>query len=430
MSRQPRSSGRWATAAGQAVRYLTLGVAMSVIRNWTLALLSLVLSVSLWLYVTEAENPVKVDTFPGLIPVEVVNVPSNLAVAAISETQVSVRIEAPEDVWDRLSIDDFRARVDLSGVTTREVSAKVNVTTSHRDVDVIEPAPREIAVTLEPMTSRVVPVQVDLVGSPPVGFEVAATEPSRIEARLIGPETLVNQVQAVCAEVNLSTGVKVSFTQTVILKAKDKRCGDIQGVSIDPEDVRVSVEMQQIVFSAGFIVAPAIRGAPAAGFQIASVTVEPALVRVSGPVEVLQSIDAVSGIPTEEVSVDGATAGTLVRTVALTIPEGATVEGASEVTVRVNIVASTGQRVFEVAPQLRNVPQGLAATLATTVVRITLQGQVSLLDTLTPSDVLIYADLTGLKEGLHLVELRVQAPAGTALVSIDPPAAGVALAPP
>jgi YbbR domain-containing protein len=428
-AREPgRSPSGWRQTA-QVVRYLTLGAAQSVLRNWTLAGLALILSLSLWVFVSEAENPTRTDFFPGVIPIEVVNVPPNLAVSSVSDTLVSVRISAPESVFDRLSAEDFHARVDLSAATAREVRVPVIVTTDNRRVEIIEPSPREVTVTLEPVTSRTVPVEVDLVGAPPVGFEVGEVAPAVTEVRVSGPETIINQLRTACAEVNLATGVKVSFTQTVVLKGKNLRCGDIQGLTFDPNDVAVDVELRQVIFSSGFVVAPTVRGTPAEGFRIASVSAEPGIVRISGPVDVLQSINAIAGIPTEDVSVDGATAGTITQTVGLKVPPGAQVQGASQVTVRVTIAAVTGQRLFEVVPQVRNVPAGLRATLATPSVRLVLQGEMNTLNALSPADIVVFLDAAGREAGLHLLEVRVQPPAGTSIISIDPPLIGVALSP-
>ncbi len=426
---EPRGGqSRWRQAV-EVARYLTVGTAQSILRNWTLAGLALVLSLSLWVFVSEAENPTRTDFFPGVIPIEVVNVPPNLAVSSLSETLVSVRISAPESVFERLSVDDFHARVDLSAATAREVRVPVIVTTENRRVEIIEPSPREITVTLEPVTSRTVPVEVDLVGAPPIGFEVGDVTPSLTEVRVSGPETLINQLRTGCAEVNLATGIKVSFTQTVVLKGKNLRCGDIQGVTFEPSDVTVDVEMRQVVFSAGFVVAPVVRGTPAQGFRIASVSVEPGIVRISGPVDVLQSINAIAGIPTEDVSVDGATAGVITQTVGLKVPPGAQVQGASQVTVRVTIAAVTGERLFEVVPEVRNVAPGLKSTLATPVVRLVLQGEVNILNALSPADIPVFLDANGLDAGLHLLEVRVQPPTGTSIISIEPPLIGIALSP-
>lgn len=428
-ARAPRESASGWRQAGHLVRYLTLGAVQSVLRNWTLAGLALILSLSLWVFVSEAENPTRTDFFPGVIPIEIVNVPPNLAVSSVSETLVSVRVSAPEHVFDRLSVDDFHARVDLSAATAREVRVPVIVTTDNRRVEVIEPSPREITVTLEPVTSRTAPVDVDLVGAPPVGFEVGEIAPALTEVRVSGPETLVNQLRSACAEVNLATGLKVSFTQTVILKGKNLRCGDIQGLTFEPADVTVSVEVRQVIFSSGFVVAPVVRGTPAEGFRIASVSTDPAIVRISGPVDVLQSINAIAGIPTEEVSVDGATAGVITQRVGLKIPPGAQVQGASQVTVRVTIAAITGERPFDVVPEVRNARAGLRSTLATPVVRLVLQGEVNTLNALSPSDIPVFVDAAGLEAGLHLLEVRVQPPANTSIISIDPPLIGVALSP-
>src|SRR5690606_9146945 len=79
-----------------------------------LLLVSLLIAIGLWVFVTDAENPTVVDFFPQPIPVEAVNVSDQLAVANQLPT-VSVRISAPSDRWEQLTSADFRALVNLDG---------------------------------------------------------------------------------------------------------------------------------------------------------------------------------------------------------------------------------------------------------------------------------------------------------------------------
>ena len=91
-----------------------------------LLLFSLLLGVALWVFVTEEENPTRTDIFPAPISVRAVNVGQSLAVANQLEF-IDVRIAAPEDRWEQLTSDNFRAFVDLNGLEAREQNVPVRV---------------------------------------------------------------------------------------------------------------------------------------------------------------------------------------------------------------------------------------------------------------------------------------------------------------
>lgn len=406
---------------------LVVRMVVSLRYNISLGVLSVALAISLWLFVTDTENPERTDYFAGLVSVEAVNVPPDRAVFFKTQPSVSVRVSAPEDVFDRLTTEDFRAIVDLSGVTAREVSLPVRVTSFNSEVKVIEASPSRLSLTLESLTSKVVPVRVHAVGAPPLGFEVASSRTTPDEVVVSGAESLVNQVAAAEADVNL-TGVRIDVSRTVELRARDQRGGDIEGVTIQPSSAEVELELVQREFTQGFVVSPLITGVPAEGYNITAVQVDPPLVSVSGRAEVLQSIDAVKGVLTEEVNIDGAQSD-VVRTVRLSLPEGARVSGREDVTVRVRIAPAEGQFTFSVAPALSGLASDLAATLAQGVVQVTVEGLVPTLNSLTTADIAVTLDVSGLSAGVHTVDVEVEAPAGTRLVAIDPSRMGVTLRP-
>jgi YbbR domain-containing protein len=404
---------------------LVVRMVVSLRYNISLGVLSVALAISLWLFVTDTENPERTDYFAGLVSVEAVNVPPDRAVFFKSQPSVSVRVSAPEDVFDRMTTEDFRAIVDLSGVTAREAVLPVRVTSFNREVEVVEVSPSRLSLSLESLTSKVVPVRVHEVGAPPLGFEVASRRTTPEQVIVSGAESLVSQVDAAEADVNL-TGVRIDVSIAVGLRARDERGGDIEGVTIQPPSAEVELELVQREFTQGFVVSPFITGVPAEGHNITGVEVDPPLVSVSGTAEVLQSIDAVKGVPTEEVSIDGAQSD-VVRTVRLSLPEGARVSGREGVTVRVHIAAAQGQFTFMVAPALSGLASDLVATLAQGVVRVTVEGPVPTLNSLTTADIGLTLDVTGLSAGVHIVDVDVELPAGTKLVAVDPSRMGITL---
>jgi YbbR domain-containing protein len=399
----------------------------SVAGNLSLAALSVALAVSLWLFVTERENPAVEENFANPIPIEFVNAPDGLALSNASETLVRVRIEAPESELDDLSVEDFEATADLGGLQPGTSSIVVDVETPSSRVNLVSVNPARVNVTLEEVRTKEVPVQVSLVGSPQQGFEATnqTVEPQR--ATVSGPASLVERVDAAVAEVNL-TGLRVDFSSDrVPLTPRDIRGGEISRVTVDPEAAQVEVDVEQREFSLAFVVNPAISGQPASGFNVSGITVDPRLITVTGPVEVLASIDAVRGLTTEEISINDARSE-VVRSVEVLLPAGARVQGTSSVQVRVGIQPARGEFTFRVVPSVQNVGAGLVVTQADAVA-VTLAGEVPTLDGIAPEAIGVTVDAQGLAAGVYSLPVQVQAPDGTTVVAVDPQQLGIALTP-
>ena len=393
--------------------------------NLGLAAVSLALAFALWVFVTDTENPERTDFFAGAVPVEPVDVPPGLAVASLSGAAVSVRIRAPDDVWDELTTENFQATVDLSGVSAREATVTVVVSVrDQRDVKIVEVSPPRVDVTLEPVATKIVPVTVKLVGAPPTGFEPAPgrTRPEQVTAS--GPESLINLLAEAVADVNL-TGLRVSLDQAVTLVARDGRGGDLGGVVLEPATVQVELPIVQRELSLAYVVKPSLRGSPSDGFNVSSVRLDPQFVVLTGPIEVLQSITELS---TDEVDISGASSD-VERVVRLHLPAGVRADGGDEVTVRVLVTAAIGEMALGLAPNVGGLGDGLSASLFPGLVLVRVSGEVPVLRSLTPASLTAVVDLSGLGAGTHTVPLRVDAPPGVLVVSIEPVEAVVTIAP-
>jgi YbbR domain-containing protein len=187
----------------------------------------------------------------------------------------------------------------------------------------------------------------------------------------------------------------------------------------------VSVAIEQREFSLEFVVNPVISGRPAAGYNVTSVVVDPPIVTLTGPLDVLQSIDAVEGVGTAEVVIGDARA-TVTRTVEIALPTGLGVIGSNTVLVTVAISPAPGEIAFLVVPQVRNVADGLVVTQAAPVF-VTLSGDAPTLQALTPESIVVVADAQGLGEGLFTLPMTVSAPPGTSVVRVEPGELGIAL---
>jgi YbbR domain-containing protein len=380
-----------------------------------LALVSLVAAIALWVAVTDAENPNRVAVFSGGIEVQPVNVPDGLAVASIREPIVSVRIAADEDTFRRLTTANFRAEVDLSGVrqasTDQFVIADV---VGDEEVEIIEVSPAFVTVTLEPVSTRQVPVQSNLVGSPPQGFTLASVSPDPGFVNVTGATSLVQLVANAGLDVNL-TGLRASLQQVYPLIARDARGADIRGVRIEPGNANVRVEIVQQEVTLAMTIVPLAQGRVADGYNLVAVSADPPAIAVSGTLEALQ---AVPYITTEPVDVTNLRAD-LTRNVRLRLPAGLQTSRDS-VNVRLRVVPAQGEITFSVAPQVTGIPEGMTATLQTSAITLRLSGELPTLRALTPGSVRATVSVSGLGEGVHVLTPATTAPQGVQVVASDP----------
>lgn len=394
-------------------------------RSPGLALLSALLSVSLWVSVTEEQNPTLVETFPVPIGVEAVNVGPGIAVANSIEP-VQVRISAPEDRWEQLTSVNFQAVADLNGLESREQQVPVRVdVTGVRGVRVVEVIPATVLVNLEDFVSKDVAVVARAVGALPLGYELASTTPDVATVEVSGPESLVELVVEVIADVNV-TGLTVSLPQSVDLTPQGAGGGDVRGVRVDPASTRVNVEVLQTTLTRPLPLIPTIIGEPAGGYRVIGIATLPTTVSVQGAIDQLQAIDSLVLLP---VDISG-TRSSVSRSVAPDLPAGIITTGVQSVTVVVAVAPVDGTLRLGIAPDVEGVADGLTATLEQRGVEVVVTGPQAALNALTVADVRVIADLDGVAvdpenaEGVagtpFEVAARVETPAGITVIAVRP----------
>ena len=394
----------------------------SIRRTPGLLLLSLLLAVSLWVFVTDTENPTVVDFFPQPIPVEAVNVGESVAVAN-QLPSVSVRVSAPTDRWEQLTAANFSASVDLHGFDARAQQVPVRVeVTGISGVRVVETDPAQITVNLEDLVEKTVPVDTRLIGSLPIGYELEAMNPERTEVTVSGPESLVALVTEAAADVNV-TGLTVGIEQSVALKPLGAGGAEIRGVRLEPATIAVDLNVIQSTIVRTVPLTAEIVGAPAAGYRVSGVSISPAAVQVQGPIQSLQQVDSIA-LPS--VNMNGARTD-IVRSVAIPLPEGLSFVDTERATVTVTVVPAEGSlRTIEVV-EVEGLGSGLRATVAPSEVDVVLRGPLPVLNALEAGDLRVLVDAAGRGPGTHDLPLRVEAPEGVTVEPVQPGTATVTI---
>ncbi|MBI4497014.1 MAG: hypothetical protein HY689_03825 [Chloroflexi bacterium] len=398
-----------------------MSIARSLRANWGLGLVALGISFVLWTIIVTEQNPPLTGAYNNLIRVEPVSVPPNLDVLKELEPVV-VRITAPLDVWKQISMDTFRATVDLTGLGSGEHQVPVHVESRDRRVQVNEVLPGMVKVELDTLLRQAIPVKVNVQQGPPFGYSAGEPRTAVAQAAIIGPEQLVSSVDAVVADVNLSTS-RTDLRQTVRLVPRTTRGYEVTGVTVEPASVLVEVPVKREVNFQAMAVVAEVVSSPPPGFWLSRVVVRPTAVTVVGPADVLQPLGF---LKTQPVDITGLTAPA-VRQVPVALPEGVSVVGQSTIEVELTVSPVRGSVQLRVAPRLEGLASGRQVVNETLSLTVTVSGEGPALLDLTPDRVTATLDLRGLEAGTHRLEPRVQVPPSLKVESVTPQQVAITL---
>lgn len=383
---------------------------------FALAAVSFAVALILWIAVTDAENPQTVEDFRVPVEVQAVNVPEGLAITSIPP--VRLRVSADADVFQRLTTADFIVQVDLNGITDFSLPQDVTVRVAgdlEDEVEIVAVSPLSVLVSVEPFASKQVPVRPSPVGELPQGYALSVPEATPGTVRISGARSLIDKVEFVTANVNL-TGLRTSLTQQTVLVARDSRGLEIPRITIDPDRVELKVTVVQQEISVQLPIVAALQGTVADGYNIVGISLEPGQTTISGTLETTSSLTALS---TEPIDVSGLRAS-FNRTVRLRVPTGVQA-GRDSVRVNVTIEPAKGEMIINVAPQVSNVEGGLNASFQTASIAVRVSGDMPVLKTLTPGSVRATVNAAGYGEGVHILQPQIIILAqGVQVISIDP----------
>ncbi|MGH2410722.1 MAG: CdaR family protein, partial [Chloroflexota bacterium] len=269
----------------------------------TRLLAALVMSIALWYYVTDQENPI-VRSQPFTLQAEVRNIPSGLA---LRNPTITVTVTA-RGLQDQVSSPGVIIPiVDLKGVSrdAREATVPVTISGGRSDVQYTV-SPATVSVSLEPLVSATVPVTFVPQSSLPINLTNLPPQLTPSVLTISGPADQVNRVYHATVTVPLDSisapnSQVSSFSKTFNISPQ---LFDIQGKQISasgllPPDTRVKVTLQINVSLAiqTLAVAPILSGGLPLGYQLDGIQVEPPSVTVVGPPDAVNSLRAITTQP-------------------------------------------------------------------------------------------------------------------------------------
>ena len=387
----------------------------------SLLIISFLLSLSLWIFVTDSENSRRVDGVPGLVSVIPVNVAPDLAVVNVP-SGLKIYAAATSDRWESLTAADFQASLDLSDYGEGEhlIDIIPHISFGNKtSVRLVEVEPSQILINLESRITKSVIPGSRLTGSLADGLELGSIKFSDSQVSVSGPKSRIELIESVAVWLDVSD-IQATSSRFLSFHAFDMNGSEIGGISISPPSGEVQVEIVRNRSIRQVPVSLLISGIPKSGYRISDVRVYPAVVELSGP---QRFIAEVNKIYTEDVDVDGQSES-LSKRLALTIPSGIGILGEvsdqkSFVTVTIEIVPILVTMSLELEVELNNLGEGLDLIEPARVV-VDVLGPIELISQLSPQLIMATVDLSELPAGSHNVEVAVTLPDGLTVEKISP----------
>ena len=373
--------------------------------NFGLKVLSLLIAILLWNFVISSDSTItRTKTVTGLTgyvtgrsTLTSANGLALLEDPADELTDLSVMIEVSQAEFSSVTKDNVMVTLDLSNARRegiQEVPLKA-VTSYGRVVKVM---PSKVELSLEALDSRVIPVNVQIIGKPEKDrwYKVNRSNPSSLTIK--GPASVVQRIASAYVYIDV-TGARSGFTaaeQFVLLDSD----GDVipqDMLERSASSISVSVDVyptKEIPLDTA--VDSVITGQPKEGYEVVGIAMQPAALTVAAEQELLDSIDMLHIDP---ISVEGLSQSFSARADVATLSSFKSIS-ADEVYVTVTIAEETvGAWVEDVKVSYINKGDGLKFSTEDARVRVYVSGPRSAVEELRQMGFVATLDLAGLGAG-------------------------------
>ena len=285
--------------------------------NLAAKIVALVVAVVLWGYVMNDQNPAIESSFT--VQVQLRNAPDGYKITQGTPT-VKVKVRAARSLFVNSSAEDFKAYVDLKDAENGKHSYKVHVETP-QGFEVVEENPGSIDVTLDRIIERRVRATINVNGVPAPGVTVAKVNQASSKVVIEGPESAVNEVDRVIGYIGLNGNNDSDFALQVPLTPINVDGREVQGVTVNPTSMYVTVQMARGLRTKIVTVKPALTGSLNGELELVSAKVDPVKIEIAGDEA---KTSTVSSLSTEPISLADVTKN-MDKTVKLILPDGVTV---------------------------------------------------------------------------------------------------------
>lgn len=266
--------------------------------------------------------------------------------------------------------------------------------------------PKSVSVTIKAMETAHLPVQVHLVGHLDPGYLEGTPKFESHSATVSGSTRAISKVIGVEARVWLG-GKSSTFTENVPLIAVDSQGNRVEGVTVTPGYVTVTIPIDARKTQVNLV--PQVEGTPAPGYAVAGITLEPAIAIVQGvaPKPASGKNPANLMVP---VNVSGMTSSSAVNVVIPLTDTMIRVEP-SAISAKVILEPSATRTLGNIPVHSGRAPKGeIVQIQSPKTVAVSISGPESIIRQIKPAEIVATADFSHLTTGDIVAPINVTVP--------------------
>ena len=372
-------------------------------QNYRTFLWAFALAMAVWISAVTSADPDETRALTSPVPIQIIGQSPNLVLSSEIPKEVELTLRAPTSVWSLIESDPqiVRAILDLSGLSSVEHQLELQIQIRECPVQIVSVTPRIITLTLEPLVTKTLDVDLSLSGEAAVGYQIGQTSMEPVQVVVSGAQSQVERVARARVSVNLS-GIRENFDQALTVEVLDEKGQDVNGVSVSPESIHVILPVSQQGGYRDVAVKVTIIGRVASGYRLTDLSVFPPVVTIfSSDPQLVSSLPGV--LETQPLDLQNAQDDINTR-LSINLPEGVSIIGEQTVLIQAGVspiessVTLAGEKI-----EIIGLESGLTAVVSPTTVDVIISGPLSLLDTLTRQGVRATVDLTGLPAGTYQI---------------------------
>lgn len=363
---------------------------------------ALILAVIVWVSSVSSSDPNEVVSYTTPVPLTVLGQNPNFLITEQSTSNLTITLRAPRSVHEQIlrNFNQITAQINLSGLAAGTYDLVPEIDTANfNPVQVLEVNPAEVNITLEKIATKILDITLLQTGNLPISYEADEATLSSETVELLGPESIINEVNDVVASIDLSS-TTTTITRTVELRPLDRRGNVIEGVSLNPASITVEVPIRQLVGYRNVFVKIVTTGTIAQGYHLTSLVVDPPSVTIYTSDPALAE-EMPSFLDTAPINLSGAYEDFNIN-VELQLQDGIVVVGNPQVTVQVGIDAIQSSIQFVGVPvEIINLEVDLTVNISPDRVDLYISGPMNLLEELTADNIRVTLDLSDRSPGTY-----------------------------
>lgn len=364
-------------------------------------IVSLFISIGLWLYVTNTENPIRTVEV-SKVPVQLLNAndlsKQGMALVPNQSIYVDLKVEGySQDVY-KLNKDNFSIKIDLAEYALKlgDNSIPITIVDTPSNVTVKNTSNLVVTVKIEEIIEKDFNVESRIDVAAKANYYVAQPQINPETVTVSGPKSLVSQVKGVVV-----LGQEDNVFEDIVKNYEVVAIGDsgytVEGVKLSTERVQVIIKVnpgKSVPIKVGTI------GNAGYNINIASMELSQNYVEITGPQYIL---DSISEIYTEAIDLSRITKNSNMK-VDLIFPDGIEKASISYVTVSIEVEEAKESQENEVTREfeVEYTTSGLASdfnmTASSNKVKIVLKGSKNKLDSINIENIVASIDLSSITD--------------------------------